>query len=439
MSLNRWVGAWALSWVLFSVTPALAQKRVVVMDFDGPMSTQVRAQIVGALSDSGEVEVVSVKEVNAASQKLGVGTNNADDLTKIASELQISAFIEGEVSKEGKNFRTLTRVRNAATGDVVHEEPWVRNKKTLKTIRGKFWDVMKPHILATEAPPKAEEPEPEPEPKPDAMSMGDDDEAPADDEEPEEEAGPTGESLTHPSMVAYVGPKFLWRSLAFEEGTGLSSYKNEAASPGISAALGLALFPGAFARADWLSDLGLEVDFEYTLGLTSQEEQADGSIKELSTTHFELDANLAYRIMLSTFEIRPRLGYLKHTFEVEGSALLPPVSYSGVRLGAGFYAHLAEAFTVDVSIGYDIVFDAGDLASEKYASELSASAFEAAGGVTWRFLDQYGARFGVDFRRYFLDFGNSSNAAIALPKSGDDDYFRMLLAFVYTMPGKVSQ
>jgi hypothetical protein len=436
MALNRWLGAWALGFVLFSALPAVAQKRVVVMDFDGPMSTQVRAQVVGALSDSGEVEVVSVKEVNATAQTLGVGTNNADDLTKIAAELQISAYIEGDVQKEGKNFRALTRVRNAATGDVVHEEPWVRNKKTLKNIRGKFWEVMKPHLLATEAPPKAEEPEPEPEPV--AQASDDEEEASEEDEEPEEDEGPTGESATHPSIVAYVGPKFLWRSLSFEEGTGLSSYKNEATSPGISAALGLAVFPMAFSRADWLSDLGLEIDFEYTLGLTSQEEQADGSIKELSTTHFELDANLAYRIMVSTFEIRPRLGYLKHTFEVEGSALLPPVSYSGVRLGAGFYAHLAEAFTVDVSLGYDIVFDAGDLSSS-VASELSASAFEAAGGVTYRFTESgmYGARFGVDFRRYFLDFGNSSNPAIALPKTGDDDYFRMLLAFVFTMPGKI--
>src|SRR5687768_12105674 len=50
MSLNRWLGAWALVVVvLFSALPAAAQKRVVVMDFDGPMSSQVRAQVVGAL------------------------------------------------------------------------------------------------------------------------------------------------------------------------------------------------------------------------------------------------------------------------------------------------------------------------------------------------------------------------------------------------------
>jgi hypothetical protein len=431
MALNRWLGACALGWVLFSALPVLAQKRVVVMDFKGPMASQVRAQVVGALSDSGEVEVVSVKEVNGAAQKLGVSAHNSDDLTKIAAELQVSAFIEGEVEKEGKNFRALTRVRNAATGEVVHEEPWVRNKKTLKTIRDKFWKVMKPHVLATEAPAKAE-PEPEPEAKPSPMTMADEEEAPAEEEAPEEEAGPTGESFTHPTLVVYAGPRFLWRSLSYNEGTGLSSYKNEAASPGISAALGLWLFPMAYKSAGMLSNLGLQADYEYTIGLSSQQ----GS-QNLSTTAYELNINGVFRYPIGDFTPRARIGYLNHKFEVEKAALLPPVSYSGVRLNGGVVANLLESVSFDVDIGFIFGLGVGDLASAKYAKDASANALEASAGATYLTKSGIGARFGVDWRRYFVDFGGSSNAALVLPKSADDSYFRLLLAFVYTMPGKI--
>jgi hypothetical protein len=429
VSLNRWLGAWALGWVLFSVLPAAAQKRVVVMNFDGPQAAAVRAQVVGALSAESEVEVVSVKDVNAAADRLGVSTNNADDLTKVAAELGVSAFIEGDVSKEGKNFRALTRVRNAATGDVVHEEPWVRNKKTIKTIRAKFWGVMKPHILATEAPAKPEEPEPEPEePEPVAAS---DDEEPEDDEEEPEDEGPTGESLTHPALVAYLGPKFMWRSLSYGGPTGLSSYKNEAASPGVSAALGILYFPGAHVTAGIASNFGLQVDFEYTLGLTSKQ-----GTEELKTTAFEFDVQGVFRYPIGDFEPRVRVGYLKHTFEVEKSALLPPVSYSGVPMSLGVVANLVESLSIDVDLGYIIVLDPGGLATPAYADNASAGAFDASAGLTYRFAGPFGARLGVDFRRYFLDFGSSTNTAIALPDSGDDDYFRLLLAFVYTMAGK---
>ena len=434
-ALNGWLAACIGCWLLVCAAPGAAQqtKRVVVLEFKGPSSAAVRGHVLAALGEHSEVEVVSSKEAARTAQKLSLTLNNADDLTRVAQELEVSAFIEGEVTKEGKNLRALVRVRNAATGEVVHEEPWTRkNKAQLKAVRGNFWDVMGPHILATEAPARPVEAPPEPEPEPEAAPapvM----EAEAPPEEPEERM-PSGKSATHPALVLYAGPRFMWRVLNYEGITTLSNYKNEFASPGVSAAVGAVWYPGAHTRNDWLSDLGLEVDFDYTIGLKSKQEN-----EELSTTAYRLDVGAIYRIPLDTFEPRVRVGYVMQNFEVEKATTLPPVNYGSVRLGGGVAVHIIEQLTLDVSLAYFLTLSTGDLESAAYASDASASAFQAVLGAIVRFTDAYGMRVDFDFTRYYQDFGSSSNPTFMLPDSGTDDYRRLTLAFVYTLGGVPKQ
>jgi hypothetical protein len=413
-----------------SAAPGAAQqtKRVVVLEFKGPSSAAVRGHVLAALGAHSEVEVVSSKEAARTAQQLSVTLNNADDLTRVAQELQVSAFIEGEVSKEGKNLRALVRVRNAATGEVVHEEPWTRkNKAQLKAVRGNFWDVMGPHILATEAPAKPVEAPPEPEPEEPKPVLIGDDELP----EPElVEHVPSGKSATHPALVVSVGPRFMWRVLNYEGTTTLSNYKNDFASPGINSAVSAAWYPGAHKRNDWASDFGLEVDFDYTVGLKSKQGN-----ENLSTTAYRFDAGAIYRIPLDTFEPRVRVGYVMQTFEVEKATTLPPVSYGSVRLGGGIAVHIIEQLTLDVNLAYFLTLGLGDLGTASYASDASASAFQATGGLLARFSECCGMRVDFDFTRYYVDYGNSSNASLMLPDSGTDDFRRLTLAFVYTMGG----
>jgi hypothetical protein len=431
-ALNVWFAAWMLCWLALGATQAHAQdqKRVVVLEFKGPSSAVVRGHVVEALGDhASEVEVVPSKEAARTADQLSVTLNNADDLQRVAQELQVSAFIEGEVTKEGKNLRALVRVRNAATGEVVHEEPWTRKTKAqLKAVRGNFWEVMGPHILATEAPPRAEKPEPEPEPEPVEQTR---DEEPEQEAAPEEdEAAPTGKSYTRHALQVYVGPRLMWRVLNYEGVTTLSNYKNEFGSPGVNAAVGAAWFPGAHKRTDWLSNIGLELDLDYTIGLSSKQ-----GTEELSTTAYEFGAGAVGRVPLGSFELRVRAGYVSQKFEVEKTNTLPPVSYGSVRAGLGVAMHVIEQLTIDASINYFIVLGAGDLQTDQYASEASVSALDAGVGLLARFKGPYGARLGFDFRRYYIDFGSSSNAALTLPEKATDDYRRFTLAFVYTMAG----
>jgi hypothetical protein len=417
------------------------QKRVVVMPFKGPGAPPVQKQFVAALKARSEVRVLPEKALKGP------------DKRKAAARAQVSAFIEGRVAKKGKLIEVLVSVRDADSGEVVHEERWLRKKPQLKTIKGSVWDKLGSYILGTHAPAKASKPEPEPEPEsepepepePVAAPPPKRTRPPPPEPEPEPEpevaqeetAASTGEgSVTHPALVLSLGPRFMWRSLAYQGSTTLSSYSSygsDGGTPAFNLAISAAWFPGAHRRSDWLSDFGLEGDIDYSIGLKSKQNG-----KELSTTAYEFAAGALYRIPLDMFEPRVRVGYVKHTFDVDvpTGTPLPAVSYSAVRLGAGAVVNLVEAFGFDLGFGYLIVLDAGEIGSATYASKLSSSAWEIGGGATVRFKQRFGIRMSADFRRYQLDFGDSTNAMWVLPKTATDDYLRATLSFLYLMPGK---
>jgi hypothetical protein len=428
-ALNGWFAACIGVWLLFFAASGAAQptKRVVVLEFKGPSAAAVRGHVLAALTHHSEVQVVSSKDAARTAQELSLTLNNADDLTRVAQELDLSAFIEGEVTKEGKNLRALVRVRNAATGEVVHEEPWTRkNKAQLKAVRANFWEIMGPHILATEAPPKAEAPPPEPEPEvaPEPVAV-------EQEEAPPEEPKPASEkSATHPALVVAVGPRLMWRVLNYEDITTLSNYKNDFASPGVNAAVNIAWYPGAHVRKDWVSDLGLELDADYTMGLKSKQ-----GTQNLSTSAYRFDVGAVYRIPLDVFEPRLRVGYVLQHFDVEKADTLPSVSYGSVRFGLGIAMHVIEQLTLDANFSYFATLSTGDLGSTKYASDASARALEAQVGALIRIAGPFGLRIDFDFTRYYVDFGKSMNAMQTLPKTGTDDFRRLGLSFVFAMGG----
>ena len=154
-----------------------------------------------------------------------------------------------------------------------------------------------------------------------------------------------------------------------------------------------------------------------------------------ATTAYRFDGGAVYRFPLDSCEPRVRVGYVLQHFDVEKTETLPPVTYGSLRLGGGVAMHVIEQLTIDVSLAYFATLSTGDLGSAKYASDVSAKAFQANGGVIVRFSDAFGMRVDFDFTRYYQDYGSSMNAAQMLPKSGTDDYRRLGLMFLYTLGG----
>ena len=75
----------------------------------------------------------------------------------------------------------------------------------------------------------------------------------------------------------------MWRTLKYEGDTNLNSYKStDEGSPAFNLALGAQYFPGAHVSNRWYSDLGLDFDLDYAIGLKSKQ-----GGKELDTTAYE--------------------------------------------------------------------------------------------------------------------------------------------------------
>jgi TolB-like protein len=465
-SLNIWLAAWVvLAAALLSaiaVRPVRAQdtKRVAVLEFTGPSASAVQTQVSQGLKQRSEVELVSAREVKSTADRLGNSLETATEYKEVGEALELSAFVEGTVVKRGRNLQATVRVRNASTGEVIHEETWSRKRSGIKTIKPQVWDALGPAISESSAPLK---PKPKPAPKtkpkpkpvaeePDEAEEEQEEEAPRasrrrrardeekdeeeeeDDDKPARRSVPGDKSVAHPALVASIGPRIMWRKLAYEGDTNLNSYTSfDEGSPSFNLAIAAQYYPGAHSSTAWYSDLGLDVDLDYAIGLKSKQ-----AGKELSTTAYELGIGAIYRFPIGDFEPRVRVGYVKHVFDVKvpEGVFLPSIDYSAIRLGIGMGINLVEWLSIDANFAYLPVLGTGELSEERYGNKVETSAWEAGAGVTTRFKEVYGVRVALDYRRYSYDFGLVDNDLIQLPTEGTDSYLRMTVAFVYTLPGQ---
>ncbi|MDB4972252.1 MAG: hypothetical protein JWN48_593 [Myxococcaceae bacterium] len=476
-SLNIWLAAWAFLAALTGsqgLCPSAARaqaKRVAVLEFTGQSASAFHAQVTQGLKGHSEIELVSPKEVKSTAARLGNSLSSASDYRELGEALELSAIIEGSVAKKARNLQATVRVHDASSGEVVHEETWSKRRSQMKTIKPTVWPALGAAIKGTSAPTKgkaakaakptkvtkpaptpeddlsadsgdeeddlAEEEEEKPKPRKKAVArVEEEQEEQAEEEAPKKKrrSVPGNKTVEHPALIAMFGPRIMWRTLSYDGDTNLNSYTStDQGSPSFNLALAAQYFPGAHSSTEWWSDVGVDLDLDYAVGLKSKQNG-----KELSTKAYEIGLGAIYRHRFGAFIPRLRVGYVKHVFDVDVPAdvLLPSISYSAVRLNVGTAIDIVDWIQVDASFGYLPVFGTGELSESSYGNKVSTGAWEAGAGFLMRFREVYGARVAVDYRRYNYDFGLASDLhGIALPKSGTDSYLRTTLSFVYTLPG----
>jgi TolB-like protein len=469
-SLNIWWAAWALAAALsVAIGPhgvsAQDAKRVVVLDFKGPNASSVQTQVVAGLKSEDSIELVSAREAQSAADRAGVSLNGSSGYKQVGEALDVAAFVTGDVKKQGHRLQATVRVYNASNGQEVHEETWSRRSSALKTIKPTVWTALGPAIEESSAPAKktskATKPskqKPPPPPPPEEEEEEEEEEAPPpratrkperqperdeEEQEPEEReekpkkrSTPGDKSAAHPALVASLGPRIMWRTLQYEGSPSSTNFQTYSSSdegtPSFNVALGAQWYPGAHSRSDWVSDLGLDFDLDYALGLKAKVAESN---REVKVSAFELGIGAIYRIPLEAFEPRIRIGYVKHVFDVDLDTM-PGLSYNNIRFNVGTAINLVDWLSFDVNFGYLVVLGVGELSDDNYGEDVQTKAFEAGGGALVKFTPEWGARFALDYRRYKYDFGLSDNPDTVLPKSGTDAYLRLTLAAVYTLPGQ---
>ena len=199
-----------------------------------------------------------------------------------------------------------------------------------------------------------------------------------------------------------VGAGVYMRRLSFRDDlfSKLHGYQLDAA-PTID--LALTWFPGAHLTQRWLAHLGLA--FRGSFALVFGSRGSDGV--ERATTAYGLDAGLVARIPIGRVA-QPELAvaYGRQVYEVGGGVasgekpLVPSVTYSFVRFGAGLRVRAHERVTLDGHAGYRLLVGTGELGTT-YFPRARVDAIDADATLTVALYRGLEARLGGAVQHYF--------------------------------------
>ena len=329
--MSRTFSIWLFAWSLFAGSWSAGDRACAGQEarrdrrFEGPSASSIQAQVTRALkSERREVELISSRDVSNTAARLDNAMRSDSDFRELGEALEVSAFIEERARRKADNSATVTVAQRRHRRDRARRDlappplaaqadsparvgalgPAIAESSTPTARRaGRPADegatssaAPEPEVdeelepaepeenVAAGAPPppkpKKRTPKKPVEREPVAETTG---EAPA--EEPST-AGVT-KSGAHPALIASIGPRLTWRTLKYDGPTNFHSYKNEGGSPAFSLPLSVQYYPGAHSSNGWYSNLGLDLDFDYALGLKSKMPGAPDPVK---TTAYELGA-----------------------------------------------------------------------------------------------------------------------------------------------------
>lgn len=434
---------------LFAVDASAAGKaHVGVLSLRGAGEGVVRAKISAALKANG-FQIVGAEQLESSASSLGVSLDSDKGLVAVAKELNVSAFIGGELNKK----KAALTVRNGADGSVLGDDsfPGANPKKIAAAVGATFWRQLGPAVrqgkppsgaktkavIAEEAPPPEEaadeapperappaaeerprkksrrvaeaEPEAAPPPEPDA----DVSRPRAKRAEPEEESGPEG---ALPALTLGIGASGMNRSLSWHQDVNnvLAPYSLPA---GPQAAVWLEAYPAAFSNSGFASRIGVFGEFNQGFGVNST---ANGGATKLTTAFQDFLAGAKLRWPVNIFAPYLSVAYGAQSFKLTAQGgtppMIPSVAYKFVRIGVGSRADFTPHFSADLGFAFMLLTDAGknagEIKSSTYFPGTTGNAIDIGASLAYRFTKIIGARLGVDFRQYGLSANPATGASL---------------------------
>ena len=435
--------------------------RVGVVVLRGAGEGVVRAKITNALKANG-YQVVGGQQLESTASGLGASLDTDAGFKAVARELNISAFVAGELSRKKADLV----VRNGADGAVLGDASFAgaNPKKIAAQVGADFWRQLGPAIrlgkapsgaktkaaIAEEAPPPEEEeaaappPPPPPEPKKKSKKAARAEEesttepAPARAEEEgaaeskpsrkseaapaeeEEESSPSSAAVG-PALTLGVGGQALFRRLDWNQDRDrLPPY---ALSPGPQASLWLEAYPAAMFSKGFAGNVGVFGDFNLGFGVTST--TTDGA--KLTTKFQDFLAGLKVRLPVNAFTPYASVAYGAQSFRLETStgtaSIVPSFAYKLLRLGLGTRVAIGSIASLDLGAAFLLVTDpgakAGEIKSPAFFPNTTANGVDLGLSVSYRLLKWVGVRAGVNFRQYGLDFKVTPQSALIVGGATD--------------------
>ncbi len=425
---------------------AAGKAHIGVLSLRGAGEGVVRAKISAALKANG-FQVVGTEQLESSASSLGVSLDSDKGLVAVARELNVSAFVSGELSKK----KAALTVRNGADGSVLGDDSFAgpNPKKIAAAVGSTFWRQLGPAVrqgkppsgaktkavIAEEAapaeeaaddapagaPPAAEEKprkrsrrvaEAEPEAAAPAAREADVARPRAKPAEPEE-SGPEG---ALPALTLGIGAAGMNRSLSWHQdnSNSLAPYSLPA---GPQAAVWLEAYPAAFSTAGFASRIGVFGEFNQGFGVNST---ANGGTTKLTTAFQDFLAGVKLRWPVSIFAPYLSAAYGAQSFKLTTQSgtppMIPSVAYKFIRIGLGSRADITPQLSADLGFAFMLLTDAGknagELKSATYFPSATGYAVDIGASIAYRFTRIIGARAGVDFRQYGLSANPGPMAAL---------------------------
>jgi hypothetical protein len=392
---------------------AHAAGKVAVVEFTGAKKKTIRERVVEALKKA-DVEIV---------ESDGAPGEDADAYVELARKDEVAAIVSGDTQMSKKGWKLKLVVRNGADGSVIEEVmiqgPWLPgllkkiDKEAAKNLAGP---------IDEGAVPEVEEPEPEPEAEPEDRKDQEEEEDEAE-KEPEEEEEPDDDPASkgpRPSPLQLgAGMRAFTRDFSYNQDVNrnLRAYELGGAPAAFVTA---AWYPAAHFTAGVPANIGIVGDFEQSIAASS-ELSAGGT--SYSTSMRSFSGGLRFRIPFSKHEVGLSAKYGQHRFEVDGDQdpaaavatgtpierdFVPDVAYEYVRPGLDARFQVGK-FALGGYLGYRIVMSVGDLESDQWFPEASATAADAGLFLGYGVSKGLYALAGFDLRRYGFDMHSKPN------------------------------
>jgi hypothetical protein len=461
------------------VTSAVsAQTRVVVRPFYGPGADAVRQEIENNLEHRPRMVIVSSKEADITAKKLSVDANSPEGRKVVATDLRVSAWVEGIVQKRGKKLRLTVLVYDGANHDRIART--VLTQKTqaglMADLKRQFWPKSKDAISHARAPGQegssssdggdtaiaaddsSDDASDEAEASADESS--DDSSADSDEEETEvADATPAAsDEVRSTSSATVILPSFMPtvesasasaapkndaapvsdsnkkhpEALRAIFGIG-SPYRNLAYSDIVTQKLGnyeltgapmfdvrVAFHPGSYMTSGWGSWIGLDLRTQFAIGIKTVD--TDGN--KFKSSYNSYHAGVLAKIPAGRHFVRGHFGYAAQSFLVKSQSKTltsptPNVSYRMLRMGLGTDLAVTNSIAMGIDASWLQVLDAGQIGDWFPRAQVAGVEFGLA--ATYALSPRFFARaFGM-YQRMFFDF-NSKPTDKRIAGGATDNY-----------------
>jgi hypothetical protein len=401
---------------------AFAGGPVVVTEFSGEKSKQIRDRVVAALNKSG---------VQMAGAKIPPITPNTDAgaIAAHAREHGVAAYVEGKTTKQKEGYTLKLALRSSASGEVMDTFTFEGAKlpELLESIDAGITGPLTQALMAAEPPKRAakdaeraggtppkdedeedeQQPEPEDEPEPGAGATASAD-VTADTAGAAADAGPVGKARRSVvELRADLGG--LSRSFEYNQDVNNNLRDHDI---GFAPVVGFRLrwYPAAHFTAQSIANLGIIGEVERTITGSASTESG----QDYDASSFQYGAGVRWRFPIQRHEIGISVLYGRHELKVDTGREPGGTSANGLPVDrdyvpdAGYvYARpgLDARFAVQQihfgsTFGYRAIQQTGELNNYQWFPQATVAAVDGSLFAGYEFMPGIIALGGLDFVRY---------------------------------------